>query len=250
MSDDEVHVYFDLEATGLNRWQDHITQIGATANLHDSTGKRKLHNFSTYVHTEREISKGASKVTGITNETIKDAPPTQKAIQMFLDWVYSISEGRRVVLCAYNGLSYDFPMLCSEMSRCNMNLSKSFRSCGVEYFIDPLKWARHNIDRTLLQRNNKGSCSFCLGDVYASLMGAKFKNAHDALADTKALCSICEHTAFSLMEAEKCDHCIPTSELLNDFSVKRADIDRVHHKNTKRKLADFFGNNKKIQKTG
>ena len=66
-----MRIYLDLETTGLSVWEDRITQIGAVA----TRDKQIISEFSTYVFTDRPIHPSAEKVTGISNETIKEAPP-------------------------------------------------------------------------------------------------------------------------------------------------------------------------------
>jgi three prime repair exonuclease-2 len=236
-------VYLDFEATGLSRWHDHITQIGAVCvRKNKECAYDILGDFETFVFTDRKICDKASEVTGITNEHLKNAPKTKKALVDFFEWISSLrTDDEDVVLVAYNGINYDFPLLCSEMHRWDMNIPRQLQACGVKFLLDPLKWARLNIDRTRLLRKNTGNCSFCLGDVYLALTGDSFSNAHTALADTQALMKVCTNISFDTMKIVEEDHyCLELDKYIIEFMDKRRSIDISLKKNLKTKILSLF----------
>lgn len=236
-----MRIYLDLETTGLSVWEDRITQIGAVA----TRDKQIISEFSTYVFTDRPIHPSAEKVTGISNETIKEAPPSDKALSSFLDWVHeNCQDDEEVVFVAYNGIGYDFFMLLVEMHRLGWKLEEKLKK--VTCVLDPLLWAQTHLDTSTLKRKPSGKCSFKLGDVHYSVLGENFDNAHDAMADTRAMCRMCNHETFApMLELEANDPCcVPTNIYVREFYVKRAQRTK-NAKNTK-SLSSLLGKKRKI----
>lgn len=97
-------VYFDLESTGFDADAD-IVQISAKCN-------RKI--FNVYIYPEKEITHGASKVTGFTkinNELyLRDKPiktlTITEALLSFEQFLYLCTKSKKVVLVAHN-VSFD-----------------------------------------------------------------------------------------------------------------------------------------------
>lgn len=237
-----MYVYIDFEATGLSRWHDHITQIGALVVRQDNTSYTVLGDFETFVYTDRKICEKASEKTGITNAHLEGAPRTKVALVKFFDWVMKLkNKNEEVVLVAYNGINYDFPLLFSEMHRWDLNIPRQLSACGIKYLLDPLKWARLNIDRTKLLRKSSGNCSFCLGDVHLALIGENFEKAHTALADTEALYKICTNVSFGNMEVcENENYCLDLVSYINEFTCKRRSIDSSTKQNVENKILSLF----------
>lgn len=197
-----VRIYLDFEATGLSTKNDHIIQIGslATRQREQDDEPHQVGSFDCLVNTGRTICKRASEITGITNEMLVGQPSKKQAIGKWLRWITNIRhENEDVVFVAYNGLRYDFPLLCCEIERCGLDTRSSLSACGVVSFLDPLPWARENVDSGLLLRKKSGHSSYCLGDVHQALVGEKFENAHNALADTMALFRVCNTGQFKDM---------------------------------------------------
>ena len=272
-------VYLDFEATGLSKWHDHITQIGAVATRYSKDTKKSesVAIFETLVLTNRKIAEKAVEITGITNEMlagypktkgyppsealkekpdpktrITAAPKTKIALTKFFTWLNGARKpNENVVFSAWNGINYDYPLLCSEMTRWDMNIIRQFKACGIIFLQDPLPWARHHIDTTLLLRNKKGNASFKLGDVHLSLIGTSFENAHSALADTQAMYTVCSHEAFGnmvLLDEEDTSYFLETKKYIMDFIDKRRSIDAAIKSNVKNKILSLFDMVKKKPK--
>lgn len=250
-----INAYFDLEATGLSRWHDKITQIGVTATLDTGTECIILGEFETLVKTDRIIHPEASKLTGITNEMLKDAPTTQKSLHDLIYWLKELrtkteckNENPNITLIAYNGINYDFPMLFSEFERWGMSAYVRLSSCGIDYLLDPLLWATKHIDTTCLLRKASGKCSFKLGDVHNAIIGNEIQNAHQALADTQGLMNICQHQTFCTMELKESKYCLSLKEYVGQYTIKRKSIDKAIKNNTKNKIYSLIDMQKAARK--
>lgn len=220
-----MFVYLDFESTGLSRWHDRITQIGAVATR---SVEGIVDRFCTLVYTEKIISAKAAEITGITNQSLVGAPSTARALQRFFDWIHTQRRpDEHVTLVAYNGIGYDYPMLCCEMSRCGLDVSVQFEASGIVALLDPLLWARRSIDHTRLLRRSSGNCSFCLTDIYQALVGEPLTNAHSALADAEALQRVCVHDAFhSMRDTTGSAHCMSRDAYILMFRRQRQAVSR------------------------
>jgi|LSQX01.3.fsa_nt_gb DNA polymerase-3 subunit alpha (Gram-positive type) len=76
-------VVFDIETTGLNAGKDKITEIGAVL----VEGGKIRDTFSTFVNPGVLIPEHITKLTGITDAMVADAPPIERALEGFLEFV-------------------------------------------------------------------------------------------------------------------------------------------------------------------
>jgi len=82
---DEV-VVFDLETTGLNAWAgDEIIEIGAMKIYGNEVDENN--HFHTLINPKRLIPPDASRINGITNEMVANAPTLDEVFPKFLDFV-------------------------------------------------------------------------------------------------------------------------------------------------------------------
>lgn len=77
-----TYVVFDLETTGFNPWKEDLLEIGAVK-LHAGT---VVEEFKSLIRPGQEIPPEIQKLTGITPEMVKDAPPAADVVQAFLDF--------------------------------------------------------------------------------------------------------------------------------------------------------------------
>ncbi|MBQ1352240.1 MAG: PolC-type DNA polymerase III [Oscillospiraceae bacterium] len=102
-------VAFDLETTGLFSGQDAITEIGAVLLRNGQVVDR----FQTFVNPKRPLSAEIIRLTGITNEMLKDAPELSDALEQFFSFA-----GNRPLI-AHNA-SFDISFLqeaCRKVGR-------------------------------------------------------------------------------------------------------------------------------------
>lgn len=93
----QTFVVFDVETTGLNAQNERLTEIGAVILQNGNVTKE----FQTFVNPKRKIPETITKLTGITDEMVADAPDEKEALEQF----YKFANG--CVLVAHNA---DFDM--------------------------------------------------------------------------------------------------------------------------------------------
>ena len=94
------YISFDLE---FNKHQDktHLIQVSA---VHFKDGE-EVGAFDSYVYTDVPLKRFINGLTGITSETLKDAPKVEEVLQKFQDFVGSLP------LVGYNAAKSDLPIL-------------------------------------------------------------------------------------------------------------------------------------------
>lgn len=102
------YVVVDLETTGnSSKKGDRIIQFAAVVIENDQI----INEFSTYIHPEQEISLFIEELTGISNDTVKDAPIFNEVAEQII----SLLQGACFV--AHNVL-FDLSFLQEELTRC------------------------------------------------------------------------------------------------------------------------------------
>ncbi|MBS5659754.1 MAG: PolC-type DNA polymerase III [Clostridiales bacterium] len=79
---DDEFIVFDTETTGLNAYNDRLTEIGAVR----VRGGEVIESFNTFVNPKRSIPPKITELTGITNEMVADAPDEAEALRQFYDF--------------------------------------------------------------------------------------------------------------------------------------------------------------------
>lgn len=94
------YISFDLE---FNKHQDktHLIQVSA---VHFKDGE-EAGAFDSYVYTDVPLKSFVNGLTGITSETLKDAPKVEEVLQKFQDFVGALP------LVGYNAAKSDLPIL-------------------------------------------------------------------------------------------------------------------------------------------
>lgn len=94
------YISFDLE---FNKHQEktHLIQVSA---VHFKDGE-EVEAFDSYVHSDVPLKSFINGLTGITSETLKDAPKVEEVLQKFQDFVGDLP------LVGYNATKSDLPIL-------------------------------------------------------------------------------------------------------------------------------------------
>ncbi len=147
----------DIETTGGKPAQHHITEIAIVI----SDGQRIKERFSTLVHTRQEIPIFIQRLTGISNEMLKDAPPLDELAPMIMQLLHN------KVFVAHN-VNFDFKFLTHHLAQSGYQVSLK-RICTVR------------LSRKIIP----GLPSYSLGRLCKSL-GIRVNNRHRALGDAEA----------------------------------------------------------------
>lgn len=157
------YAIFDIETSGVSCQRDRITEIAIY--IHD--GISITHEFKSLVNPETPIPYFISRLTGITNEMVANAP---KFYEIARD-VVLLTEG--CVFVAHNA-PFDFRFIQEE-----------FKRLGYEYHRDVLCTVR------LSRRVFPGYRSYSLGNICSGL-GIKFESRHRAAGDALATAKLFE----------------------------------------------------------
>lgn len=151
-------IFFDLETTGVDVSKDRIVEICYIKVSPDGNEMSRTMRINPGIH----IPETASAVHGITDDDVKDCP-------LFKDVAKEIAHD--FVGCdiaGFNSNRFDLPMLAEEFLRAQVDIDLSrHRAIDVQVIY-------HKLEQRTLSAAYKFYC------------GAELKNAHSALADTRA----------------------------------------------------------------
>jgi len=82
------YAILDFETTGLSPIDEKLTQAAIIKiSLKEDQTLDKVEYFDTLINPEKEISAKITELTGISNETVKDAPTEKEAIKDIIDFI-------------------------------------------------------------------------------------------------------------------------------------------------------------------
>ena len=167
-------VVFDLETTGLNNSpvsgrMDAITEIGAVKIVHGEISEK----FTTLVNPERRLEEENIKITGITDDMVRDAPKIGEVIPDF----FKFCEGCDLV---GHNVQFDFKFI-------------SYYGAQDDYMFEQKTYDTVTLAQSMLFLSN-----YKLNTV-ADYYGIKF-NHHRAFDDALATAKI----FIELIKAKKC----------------------------------------------
>jgi ATP-dependent DNA helicase RecQ len=113
------YVVFDLEATGQEPQapETEIIQIAAWRWIDG----RSQAPWSTFVRPSARLASEIVRLTGITDDDVRDAPPVEEALRAFFAYVGDLPR------IAHNGASYDGPLITATCARLGMPVPPTFR---------------------------------------------------------------------------------------------------------------------------
>ena len=153
----------DIETTGGNALKDRITEIAVY--IHD--GNKILDEFCTLINPECSIPPFISKLTGISNEMVENAPRFFEVAKQFVQ----ITDG--AVFVAHNA-SFDYGFIRQEYKSLGFNFSRDYL-CTVR----------------LSRKIVPGFRSYSLGNLCSSL-NINIENRHRASGDALATVKLFE----------------------------------------------------------
>ncbi len=128
-------VVFDIETTGLDPESDQIIELGAVKIENGNI----VEKFSTFVKPTRAIPREVSRLTGITNEMVKDAPPIEFVIRDFYDFT------RGCVLSGHNLIGFDIKFIKREGENVGLVFDNDLIDTMNEARVSRLKISRFNL---------------------------------------------------------------------------------------------------------
>lgn len=152
------YVVFDLETTGISPKTDEVVEISAVKVEHGKV----TDEFSTLVNPKQRIPYGASRVNGITDDMVAEAPFFEQVLEEFLEFI----EG--FVLVGHNIARFDMNFLYRDVE-------KYFERSLANDYIDTLQMARRELPNLEHHR---------LTDL-AEYYGISAEGAHRALNDCR-----------------------------------------------------------------
>ena len=160
---DKDLVFFDIESTGADVVSDKIIQIALIKYPKDGGAPIEKEIL---VNPQKRIKPDATAVHGFTNQMVKEYPPFEDVAEELKDFLGDCDLG------GYNSNRFDVPMLIEEFVRVGIDFSMEGRR-----LIDCLQIFYKMEPRTL-----KAALKFYCGE--------DLKDAHDALADTRATAKV------------------------------------------------------------
>lgn len=158
---DKPIVTFDLETTGVNTSESQIVQYA----FYKITIDYEVIELYDLVKPGIPIEKGASEVTGITNEMVAECKPFKYHIPAILEFI----EG--CIFAGYNIRKFDIPLLVNELKR-----------NGIKYADQYYKYPM--MDAMVLYSKFRERT---LSAAYQDLTGKQMsEDAHNAMVDVKA----------------------------------------------------------------
>ena len=158
-----MYAILDIETTGGNTGFEKITEIAIY--IHD--GSRIVDEYATLVNPEKSVPPFISRLTGITNEMLEDAPRFFEVAKKIVE----ITEGKIVV---GHNVQFDYGFIKEE-----------FRSLGYNFSRDKLCTVK--LSRKLIP----GHRSYSLGNICTEL-GIDHGNRHRAAGDAMATVKLFE----------------------------------------------------------
>jgi DNA polymerase-3 subunit epsilon len=203
-------VFFDLETTGFDLDRDRIVEIYAMKMHPDGRQEEKHHIINPGI----AIPKEATKVHGISNDTVIDAPFFAALAGELADFFAHCD------VAGFNICNFDMPFLLREFHRCNKN----------PFTADDIK----TVDVcTLFHKRFKRD----LTSAFKFYCGKEHADAHSAKADVLATIEVLKHQLLMYTDIE------PSPEAVHQhlFPVRKVDIAGKFVLNNNEEICFGFG---------
>lgn len=126
------YVIVDIETTGLDLERSSIIEVGAILVVNNIIKDR----YSSFIRYEGVLPETVKRVTGITEQMLRDAPILSDVITELRDFI-----NKRPVV-SHNGFSFDFPML----ERHGLKFNEKYDSMEFAFFVLPTNLEGHSVN--------------------------------------------------------------------------------------------------------
>lgn len=184
-------IFFDLETTGINIASDRIVEISYLKITFAGEESSK----TILVNPGIPIPKETTKIHGITDEDVKDAPTFAEIAQSLAN------EFEGCDFAGYNLNKFDIPLLAEEFIRVNVDFDLKKRK-----FVD-VQVIFHKMEQRTLSAAYKFYCN------------KELKDAHSATADTRATYEILQAQLDKYPDLEN------DIDYLSDYSAQKKNVD-------------------------
>lgn len=186
-------IIFDVETTGLSYSNDRLTSIGAVKvrNL------QVVDKFFIYVNPEKHIPEKITELTGITDETVANAPEETEALRQFMEFC-----GENPILVAHNA-DFDTTMINEVCKRNNIDFDYNY--------IDTLILCQAMLPEVARHRLN----------YVAKVLKVGTFEHHRADEDAHILAKIYIELISRLKSKRNYTHLEQINELLGDIEIKK-----------------------------
>ncbi|RKD34765.1 PolC-type DNA polymerase III [Thermohalobacter berrensis] len=187
------YVVFDIETTGLSPTNDKITEIGAVKIRNNEIVDR----FNQLINPEVEIPEKIVKLTGITNELVKDKPTIEEVLPKFIDFI-----GDSVIV-AHNA-NFDTSFIKENCRRLDLNLNNPI--------LDTLELTRALFPKLKSHRLNK----------VCEHLNVKLENHHRAVDDSEATAKVLLK-CFTLLQQKEVEKLEDLNKIFTDKKINKSD---------------------------
>ncbi|CAN8064747.1 unnamed protein product [Agarophyton chilense] len=164
---------WDSETTGLSPAKHHIVEI-AIMELHCTSQSPTKLSFSSLVHPPgTSAPRAASRVHGITNQMMQDAPSFEKVWEGVLEYVHYVCHERGTPIFIAHNLSFDLGFLRHELARIGEPLPDWDFACSLR-----------DVARIIWPGHSASLASLC------KLLRVHNEEAHRALSDVETTSKI------------------------------------------------------------
>lgn len=125
------YVILDIETTGLDREHSAILEVGAILISKNNIVDR----YSSFIKYSDEIPETIRRLTGITEEMVKNAPPLEEVIKQLKNFI------KEKPVVSHNGFFFDFPLL----ERDGLKINEKYDSLEFAFFVLPTSLHGHSV---------------------------------------------------------------------------------------------------------